>query len=325
MSSDKAVVVFGCLAATETAYNAGATTLVAATHGIQLAELPSFDPSYAYDGNRPIPPGSYGQSRRSAPSGRTFASQLRMEAKGAGGATYSASVVPPNVHDFILASGYDGAVAANAWTYTPTPGPTGFDSLELEMYGRGELWPVQAAYCSMKIIGENEGPSIFEFDVRGILGTRSDSAVPSITYSALTVVPPSNDNITLSINSVTDLVVRSYEFDDASSIENPRRDINVAGTHAGFVRGRRTPVFRCTVENPDTAQFNVWGLADAGTVFAASLVVGSVAFNTFTLTLAQCTMIASLNDEDPVSLVDLEIFPHASTPIANDDVSLVFD
>ncbi len=325
MSSDKTVVVFGCLATTESTYGAGTTTLVAATHGVQLAELPSFDPSYAYDGNRPIPAGTYGQSRRSAPSGKTFASQLRIEGKGAGGATYTASVVPPNIHDFILASGYDGAVATNEWTYTPTPGPTGFDSLELEMYGRGELWPVTAAYCSMKIIGENEGPSIFEFDVRGILGTRSDSAVPSITYAALTVVPPSNDNVTLTINSVGTLIVRSYEFDDASSVENPRRDINTSGAHAGFVRGRRTPVFTCTVENPDTSELNVWGLADAGTVLAASLVVGTSAFNKFTLTLAQCTMIASLNDEDPASLVDLEIFPHASTPIANDDVELVFD
>lgn len=316
--------MFGCLALNEASYNAGGT-LAAATHGVQLAELPSFDPSYAYDGNRPIPPGSYGQTRRAAPSGKTFASQLRMEAKGAGGATYSASVVPPNLHEFILASGYDGNVAANAWTYTPTAGPTGFDSLAMEMYGRGEKWPVQAAYCSMKIIGENEGPSIFEFDVRGILGTRSDSAVPSITYPALTVIPPSNDGITMSINSVTDLVVRSYEFDDAASIENPRRDINASGVHAGFVRGRRTPVFNCTIENPDTSQFNVWGLADAGTQIAVSLVVGSSNFNQFTLTLAQCTVQASLNDEDPTSLVDLEIRPHCSTPIANDDVSLVFD
>ena len=195
----------------------------------------------------------------------------------------------------------------------------------MEWYGRGEKWPVQAAYCSMKIIGEKEGRSIFEFDVRGILGTRSDSAVPSITYPALTVIPPSNDNVTLTINSVADLVVRSYEFDDAASIDNPRRDINISGGHAGFVRGRRTPVFTCTIENPDTSQFNVWGLADAGTEFAVSLVVGSSNFNQFTLTLAQCTMIASLNDEDPGSLVDLEIFPHATTPIANNEVSLVFD
>jgi len=324
VSSDKAVVVFGCLATTESAYNGGAT-LVAATHGVQLAELPSFDPSYAYDGNRPSPPGSYGQSRRSAPSGKTFASQLRMEAKGAGGATYSASVVPPNLHDFILASGYDGAVAANAWTYTPTPGPTGFDSLALEMYGRGEKWPVQAAYCSMKIIGENEGPSIFEFDVRGILGTRSDAAVPSITYPALTVVPPSNDNITLSLHGVGTLKVRNYEYDDAASIENPRRDIVVAGTHAGFVRGRRTPVFRCTAENPASTTLDVWTVADAATVGASSLIVGASSFNKFTLTLAQHTVIASLNDEDPASLIDLEFFPHATTPIANDDVSLVFD
>ncbi len=323
MSSDKAVVVFGCLAKAEASYNAGGA-VTATTHGVQLGELPSFDPSYAYDGNRPIPPGSYGQSRRAAPVGKTFASQLRMEGKGAGGATYSASVVPPNIHEFILASGYDGAVAGNSWTYTPTAGPTGFGSLVMEMYGRGEKWPVQGAYCSMKIIGENEGPSIFEFDVRGILGTRADAAVPSITYPALTVLPPSNDNITLTIQGVATLKVRSYEFDDASSIENPRRDINVSGGHAGFVRGRRTPVFRCTVENPDTSELDIWTKADAGTVGATSLVVGSAAFNKFTLTLAQCTFIASLNDEDPTSLVDLEIFPHASTPIANDDVSLVF-
>lgn len=322
-AADKTVVVFGCLATPEASYASGAT-LVAGTHGVQMAELPSFDPSYTYDGVRPIPPGTYGQSKRATPHGLALSTAIRMEGKGAGGSTYSASVVPPNIHDFILASGYDGAVATNTWTYTPTPGPTGFDSLALELYGRGEVWPATGVYASMKIMGENEGPAIFEFDVRGILGTRSDSAVPAITYPALTVMPPTCDNIALSINSVADLVVRSFEYDDAGSVDNPRVDLNAAG-HGGFVRGRRTPVLRVTIENPDSAQMDLVALETAATGFATTLQVGSSARNQFTLTMPQCQLRYALNDEDPTSLTDIEVFPFTSTPIANDDVSLVFD
>ena len=320
---DKTVVVFGCLATVETSYAVGTDTVVAATHGVQLADLPSFDPSFSYDGVRPVSPGNYAQGKRAAPTGKMLSTSVRMEGKGPGGTTYSASVVPPNIHDFILASGYDGAVSSGTWTYTPTPGPTGFDSLVLELYGRGEKWPATGCYAAMKITGENEGPAIFEFDVRGILGTRADSAVPSITYDT-TVDPPTCDNITLTINSVADLVCRSFEFEDGASIDKPWVDQNAAG-HGGFVRGRRSPVLRVTVENPDSSELDLVTLEEAGTAMAASIVVGATARNKFTLTLAQCVMRFSLNDEDPASLVDIELFPHTSSPILNDDISLVFD
>lgn len=317
--ADKSVVVYGLNGAVESTYG----TAITATTAIQMAGLPDLTPGFAYDGERPQPPGSTGRSRTAPVSGKTGAMTVQVEGKGAG-TTYTTAVFVPSIHNLLLASGFDASLAGGAYTFSPSPLPTGYDSLSLDCFTRGEKFPLSGVYADMAIVFENAAPALFEFSVQGILGTETDAAVPSITYDALTVLPPNMDGLTVTINSVTTLIVRSGRFEMGWASDNPRVDLNAATGHAGFSRGRRDPRLRLTVENPDSSELNVRSLRDAGTVFAAAMTMGSGSYNNWVLTLAQSTMRFAYNDDDPLSLIDLEIVPHVSTPIANDDVSLVF-
>src|SRR4051812_18130209 len=137
MSQSGSIVVYGLTALIEASYNAGGAPSTA-TDGIQLAELPELVPSYAQDGSRASPPATTGSQRRVPPTGKTAALTAKLEPKGAG-AAYSASVVP-NFHTLLRMAGFDGVGSftggSEKWTYTPTPGPTGYGSGVINAYAR---------------------------------------------------------------------------------------------------------------------------------------------------------------------------------------------
>lgn len=327
MSADKQVVLYGLLAKAEGSYGGGAT-VAATADGIQLAELPELEVGWAYEGEAPPAPGTYGLAKRRQPTGKTIRGVLRVEGKGAGVA-YSASVKPPDVHNLLLASGFSATTVttggSESVTYAPTAGPTGFGSLAGEMYSRGEKWPFTGLYANCAIVGENPGPAIFEFDSVALLGTRADSAVPTITYTYASIIPPKNENITLSLNAVTTLKVRSYRFETGASIDNPRINLNTTNAHAGFVRARRAPKLTVTVEAPLSSLLDVYTIEEAATNFAVSMTVGGTQYNKFSLSLPQAQLRARQTVEGPVALHEIECFAYCSTPTANDDVSLVFN
>lgn len=323
MASDKSIIGLALLAKVEAAYNTGSTTLSTSTDGIQVASLPEFDLAYAFDGSRPTPPGTAGQMRRSAPSGRTATSKITIEAKGAG-ATYTSSSVPP-MHVFLRASGLTAALSASTWTYTPDAIGSVPASLALGVYRRGELWNMSGAYADFTLSATNGGPTSFAFDVSAVASAPSDATCPVITYPYSTVVPPKAEQIAFNLNGYANLKVTNFKFEYGRKIQ-PRIDLNTSTLgHGGFAPDRHSPKFTVTVESTQLTNIDPYSLQVLGTVCPVSLTVGSVANNRYTLTMSQCQVTAVKGVENgPVAQWELSLDAVQSDPSTFDDFALKF-
>jgi len=324
MASDKSIIGLALLAKVEAAYNTGSTTLSTSTDGIQVATLPEFDLAYAFDGSRPIPPGTAGNQKRSAPSGRTASSKISIEAKGSG-ATYTSSSVPP-MHLFLRASGLTAALSASTWTYTPDVIGSVPASLALGVYRRGELWNMSGGYSDFTLSATNAGPTMFEFDVQAVASAPSDATCPVISYPYASVIPPKAEQITFSLNGYTTLKVRSFKFTYGRKV-TPRIDLNMSTLgHAGFAPDRHNPSFTVTVEATQLTNIDPYNLQVLGTAVPVSLTVGSVANNKYTLSMPNCQITAVKGAEDgPVATWELTMDVVQSDPSTFDDVSLKFN
>lgn len=324
MASSKSIIGIALLAKVEAAYNTGSTALSTSVDGVQVATLPEFDLTYAYAGTRPMPPGTAGNQRANAPSGRTATSKVSIEAKGAG-ATYTSASVPP-MHVFLRASGLTATLSASAWVYTPDAVTSTPASLALGVYQRGELWNMSGGYCNFTLTATNAAAPLFEFDVSAVATAPSDSACPSISYPYASIVPPKAEQIGLSINSVGTLKVKSFKFEYGRKV-GARIDLNTSTLgHAGFAPDRHAPKFTVVVEAEPLTTIDPYNLQVLGTVVPVSLTVGSVANNRYTLSMPQCQIAGvKRSAEGPVATYELTIDPFQSDPSILDDFLLRFN
>lgn len=328
MSQSGSVVVYGLTTKVEASYNAGGA-LSTSTDGIQLAELPELVPSYAQDGSRQPPPATTGMQRRVPPTGKTAALTAKLEPKGAG-AAYSASVVP-NFHNLLRIAGFDAVGSftggSEKWTYTPTPGPTGYGSGVANAYARGELYPLTGAYADFLFSADGDVVPLMEFPIQALLGAVTDVAVPSITYPLATIDPPKSVGSTLlSLNGVSTLIVRKWGVKMQRQI-TPRLNQNAATGHAGYGVGRRNFTLEVTFETPTIATMDPLALYEGATQMVWSMQIGSVQYNRIKMngSIAQIATAPKPDKDGPVPLTSLSIQLNPTVLGNNDEITIVTD
>lgn len=328
MSSSKNVVVIALAGAAETTYNQGAIIAdLTGSNTIKLAEFVEVPSEYAYDGARPMPPGTYGTQRRVGPSGRTVNFPVTTVAKGNGSGYAAVGDRVPNVHTLLEASGLSGSLSAATWSFTPTPQETAFTSAGLRMYSRGEVRNVSGAYCNFTIAADSAAPPLWTFETQGTLSLPTDVALPEFTYQAEAVLPPKAENIQLDLNfggSWTGAKVRGFEFNFQREI-SPRLDLNATTGHAGFALARRAPLLNVTIEAEALSTFNpesIWNSATNGSV---QMTIGSAANNIWELIMSNAQIISVVPGEDgPVATWELQIAGYCSDSVSDNDLTLRF-
>lgn len=333
----KVLHVLGLLAKKEATYGAGAV-LSTATDGVLLQYTDKnvgapVTLDYTFDGQMGPSVSSLAQSERVSPSGRSLRGDLPMRFKGPN-STYSSTVVP-SIHPFLEASGFTAALTSGAYTYTPTVPGTGYSSLAMEMYARGEKWTAEGVLCNMAFSFDNPQPPIFTFAARGVNTTLpTDVSAPSITYPSLPLTPLSS-GITFTFGSFTAGVVYSGNFDLQRDLEGARVALTASGGHLGFVPGMRNPTLKVTLEQTAfttaspwhaASTFNPYQLREAATKLplllkfsAGTTVGGSIALSS---SAAQIIDVVP-NNNGPTAMVELTFGFVASTAGGNDDLTLV--
>ena len=327
MSAPKSNVVYGLLAKVESAYGTYASPS-SASDGIQVAEYIEIERQYGFDGKRPAQPGNRGQQRRVAPQGATYRPTIKVEDKGPG-AAYGASSFGKDYHALLLAGGMTGTLnSTTSWSYAPTLVTAAPTSVSLEYYcrantaGNAEVWKAKGVYTDWVYEVANAGPAMWTFNTFGVESTAPvEAAFPSITYSYGTIVPPVASPLTLTVNSVSTLVIRSAKVEAKRVVQERFADLNQAGAHAGFAPGEFDPMFTFVCEAPLFATSNLWSLHNAGTPFAASFGVGATQYNKSAWAFAQAQVAEVKPSSDgPVPLLEVTCALHCSTPTANDDL-----
>jgi hypothetical protein len=323
MSLSKLVTGLVLFAKNEATNGAGAT-LTGSTDTIQVAqELPVFNYGFTFDGDRKGAQQTGGNLRRTGPGGRTAEGKVKMECKGSGSALTAGNPVP-NLHPFLLASGFTSSFGTGTWTYTPVPISTPDISLALEVYDRGEKLPISGAFCAMTMTANGAEPTYFEFDVKGTAGVIADASVPGRFYNSHTVVPPKNESLGLTIFGTSNLRIRNYSYTHGIEIA-PRVDLNASTGHAGFALGRRKPELKITVEAEALSTFDPYAAWVAGTTGSVTFTVGSVTGNKMTFTLPQCQIKTCERGADgPLAIWNLTFAPFTSAPDTDDDVTIAF-
>jgi hypothetical protein len=339
----KVLHVLGLMAKEEATYGTP-VALAGATDGVQL-QYPDRNIgaplriSYDFDGDLGPSVASLATIKRVAQSGRSVAGPLPTRARP-GGAAYSASVVP-SVHRLLKAAGYDATLdatgGAEKYTYAPTaPGPA-FTSLTSELYTRGEKWPVTGLISDLKIDFANPAPPIWTFDIMSILSALpTDAAVPAITYPLQAVAPPLASSIALTLGNFTsaNAVVMSGGFALTRQMF-PRIALSNGAAHLGFIPGGRDPLLKVVLESTAltgggagtaAATFNPYDLRELGLSVAVTLQFGTTQFNRYKIVCPQAQVIDAVEQNNgPIATVELTIKPFASTAVANDDHTIVFD
>lgn len=323
----KYVIGYGLLAKLEGSYGAGGACS-AATDGVLLDELIKFSPSqYANDGARPAPPGSAGYQRRVKPSGRFAEYPAKVAVKGSG-AAYSASVVP-NVHALLRACGLDGTVTTTGgsekWEYTPTPVPGTFASAVMEIYARGQKYPMTGVLGDFTLAIGGPDVAILDCSFKALQGAVTDVSLPAITYPALATDAPKAVNLALQLGGVTMPPLRKITLKYGRAV-NPRLDLQ-AGGHGGFGPGRRTPTLELEYETVALATSDPFVNFDNANAFTWNFTVGSVQYNKFTLSGPSAQqMSAPEEDEDgEVAITRITLQLNPSAPNLNDEFTWKFD
>lgn len=330
----KTIYVYGIAALTEASYGAGGSPNVA-TDGVLLAENPDVAIGYANDGARPMPPGTMGYQLRTTPSGRTGSTTFKVMAAGAG-AAYSASV-KPRAHALFRAAGFDAVVATGAgnesYTYTPTPGPTGYASAVIDCYSRGEKQTLSGAYASLTITADGEVIPTLEFATQGLLALPTDVACPAIAYDTV-VGPKSVGAGLLTLGNATGLILKKWQLKMTREI-TARLNQNTAAGHAGFAAGKRTPTLDLTVEattrqgTPYTAATAIDPdqLFEHASALAWSITVGGVQYNRLQISGQKAQLMAppKAGGDGPTATWDLSFQLNPSSLGANDDVTIFFN
>jgi len=294
--------------------------------------------TYLYDGAVGPAPGNDGFLRRAVPFGGALSFDMPFFFKGSG-AAYSASVFA-NMHKLWKACGltaaFSGGAGSEQWLFSPTAVGTTPTSLTCNLYTDELLIPVIGCLGNWKFSGDTSGLIKHTFSLSGTKGaiTNSAASVPAgFTYPLAAVVPTSPVGSTLLIGSyVSAIGVKSVEFGLGRKVE-PRAGLDAADGHLGFVHRGREP--RLTVVVEETALVNTpfhtsagldpWELFESGGTFACSFQHAGAQYFKWKLALTQAQMVAvpERTNLNGAACVKLDIMPYVTTPVANDDLTLL--
>lgn len=294
---EKTTQIIGMKALVEASYGAGGAP-ADATDAIQLIDLPELAlDKFLWDGAIGKANGGGAQLPDNPPVGGELELTYRVRFKGAGSA-YAAGNRAKDIKVGMAISGHDVVIdttgGAEKETHTPRNGPTGFPSGVYELFSVGEKYIGTGVVADLVIRGEEVGPIVFEFPLRGLLGMPVDAAVPALTYPE-TVDAPNNTGVVLSLGVGTPFAgagarLASWRFEKHAEILGPRTDTNAAGGHAGFGHsGARDPQLIITLERTalktitpwyDATQLNPYELLRRKDKFAWALgPIGGVDYN----------------------------------------------
>lgn len=336
----KLVQVLALLGKEESSYGT-AVAVTTTADGIQLQfenrDYPWVTLDYAFDGDLGPSVGNLGTVLRAGPTGRSFTYDAPTRAKPAG-AAYTASVVP-SIHRLLKASGFDAALtsttSAEKWTYTPTAPGTGYTSLTVELYGRGEKCHGIGVLSDWSMDFPNGAPPMHRFALRGYLNANiSDVATPSVTYPLTTIQAPLASAVTLVIGSyTTNAVLYSGSFSLGREIQ-PRVALTGSGGHLGFVPRGRQPEMKLVVEASalvgtpfhTSAGLDPYQLRDAATGIAVSAQFGTTQYNRYKVALNQAQLVNVVPTVvNGLACNELSFRGYTSTPVAADDLTVTFD
>jgi hypothetical protein len=159
--------------------------------------------------------------------------------------------------------------------------------------------------------------------------------VPAVTYPTLTTEPPTAVNIAFQFGSFqANAIVRSGKLSMNRAI-GARANQNVAGGHAGFSGGRRTPTLELTIEAPalvntpfhTSAGIDPYLLFENATEVSANVTIGSVQYNKFSIIPGKVQMSApvALAQDDGSVLYKLTCQCNPTSVNNNDDVTVRFN
>lgn len=270
-------------------------------------------------------------ARRISPTGRFRQGQFRCLPRGRGSA-YSASIFPPNeIHRFFLASGFDA-------THSPTPTPriiytpTAPDAygavLTLRQWAQGSEYEQRDVLCNFSFAAQGTGVPIFTFDWRGVpTSLPADQNFPAITIDADAVQPFPTVAVIGSLGAFTTAQIRDVSFNMNRGIDTARTAQNVAGGHAGFVRGGINPTFEIEIERPARSGFDPEAIREAASTAAISYQVNpSTQYNRFTLEMATAQLVdVNPGNDGAIPTVRLIYEGKPSTRTSNDAVRVIWD
>jgi hypothetical protein len=322
----KLVRIFGARAKLEATY--AVNSVAAAIDAIQLAENPQLAVSFANDGMRALPPGTMGFNNRVVPSGRIGETTLKWEPTGYGTA-YSASNLP-RAHALFRACGLDAAIVVGAGvetvTYTPTPGPTGFGSVSMDLFSRGQQYALVGGLGDLTMGAVGPVVPMAEAQIKALVSAITDAAVPALTYTPWSaLLPPKSANIALSVNGVSTLVVKSWQLKTNRAF-GARLDQN-SGGHAGWAVGVRGPTLELEVENPAISLMDFHALRLSAATMVATLTIGSVQYNKYVIASSNQAQIVEVGDstEDPTATIKFKLQLNPTALGANDEFSILFN
>jgi hypothetical protein len=338
----KAINILGALAKIETTYGT-AVALATTSDGLLLSYADRnfgapLNIDYAFDGSVGVNPGSLSDLPLSAPGGKSFSGDLPLRFKGSG-AAYSASVKPAAADIALRICGLSATLStttgAESYTYAPQSPTAAYESATMDLYARGEKWPIKGVIADLSMAFDSPAPPIITLAVRGFSnGNVVDAVLPNITYPHLSVDPPNANGITLVIGSfTTNAVAYSGSFRLQRVIE-PRVALTSGTGHEGFVPGGYKP--ELTVQVEDTAfvgsPFHTSAgldpilLKEAATKITVSLQFGSTQYNRHKITLSNAQLFnVQPSSNGRAATWDLTFKPSASSPIALDDLSWLFN
>lgn len=325
--------VIGFLAKEETDYGT-AETLSNSTDALNPfigdgdPEAPSAY-EYVFDGNLGRASGNLAPQRRTTPSGRFRSGAIQVLPKGLGTA-YSASAFPPNeVHRMLKASGLDATYSATAtpnWTYTPTAAGTTFTSLTLRQFAQGSQFDQAGCLLDWTFETQGLGVPVWTFNWRGVASAPADASLPSLTLQATSIIPPVASAIVGNIGAFTTATIRRVAFRLNRNVETARVAQNLSGGHAGFIPGGMSPELELEIERPARATFDPESELASATSRAVDVTFGSTQYNRWKLSLPQAQLATvTPGAEGALATVTLVYRAFASTPTANDHLSVVFN
>lgn len=336
---EKVVTVFGMRAGVEGSYGGGGV-LTDADDAVQMLDMPEFTPDYLWPGDRGAGPGG-APLVDSPPIGYQAEFPYRVAFKGAGSA-YAAANRARDVKVGLRISGHQVVVDTTAGVEkeTHTPIASGFASGVFDLFSYGEKRVATGAVADLIIMGEENGPIVFEFPVRCLLGLPTDSAVPNLVY-AESVIAPNNTNMAFSLGAGTPFIngrVAAWRFEKRAQVLGPRTDHNAGGGHAGFGLGPgRNPRLFVTLERTSrsgvgiaphytASQIDPEKLRDLKSKLAWSLgPIGGTDYNRFKISGPQCQVVGvedvTLNDGIAGWRLELKITP--TTQHALDDYTIL--
>ena len=339
----KLINVLGALAKIETTYGT-AVTLATTSDGLLLS-YPDRNVgapitiSYAFDGKVGVNPGNLSELPLSQPGGKSFTGDLPVRFKGAGVA-YSASAKPAPADVLLRISGLSSTLVttsgSESYTYAPQSPTAAYSSATMGLYARGELWPLKGVIANWSCSFDNPGPPTHTFSISGIAnGDVTDVTLPSITYPHLTIDPPNANAVSLVVGSfTTNAVLYGGSFNLNRTIE-PRVALTSSTGHEGFIPGGYAPELTLTLEatafvgSPyhTSAGLDPIKLREAATkLTTVSVTFGSTQYNKWTISLANAQLFnVQPSANGRAACWDLTFKPSASSPIAVDDFTVVFN